>query len=130
MSDITDPLAWVERAEEDFEVARTSVRRKRPLTYSACFHAQQCAEKYLKAVLVAQGATFARVHDLVLLQNQCENVGAVIAIDPKQLTTLTDYAVRVRYPGDDPSPEEARNAVAIAKVVRRVARGLLGVASK
>lgn len=71
MSDISDPLAWVERAEEDYEVARTSVRRKRPFTYSACFHAQQCAEKYLKAVLVARGATFSRVHDLVLLQNQC-----------------------------------------------------------
>lgn len=63
MSDITDPVAWVERAEEDFEVARVSVRRRRPLTNSACSHAQQCAEKYLKAVLVARGATFARVHD-------------------------------------------------------------------
>jgi HEPN domain-containing protein len=128
MSDITDPLAWVERAEEDYEVARTSVRRKRPLTYSACFHAQQCAEKYLKAVLVARGATFSRVHDLVLLQNQCENAGVVVALDPKQLTTLTEYAVRVRYPGDDPTPEEARDAVAIAKTVRRFARTFLGLA--
>ena len=127
MSDITDPQAWVERAEEDYEVARASVRRKRPLAYSTCFHAQQCAEKYLKAVLVARGAEFSRVHDLVLLQNQCENAGAVIGVDPKQLNTLTDYAVRVRYPGDDPTPEEARDAVAIAKTVRRLARNFLGL---
>lgn len=31
MSDVNDPLAWVERAEEDYAVARVSIRRKRPL---------------------------------------------------------------------------------------------------
>lgn len=128
MSDVTDPLAWVERAEEDYEVARASLRRKHPLAHSACFHAQQCAEKYLKAVLVSRGVAFARIHDLVLLQNMCESSGALIQVDPKQLTTLSDYAVRVRYPGDDPSPDEARDAVEISKTVRNLARVFLGIA--
>ena len=44
MSDEHDPLAWVERAEEDYAVAQSSLRRKRPFTYTACFHAQQCAD--------------------------------------------------------------------------------------
>jgi HEPN domain-containing protein len=48
MSDVNDPLSWVTRAEEDYDVARTSLRRKKPYTHTACFHAQQCAEKYLK----------------------------------------------------------------------------------
>ncbi len=52
MSDPTDPLAWVDRAEEDYLLARFALRRKKPLTYGACFHAQQCAEKYLKAILI------------------------------------------------------------------------------
>lgn len=51
-----------------------------------------------------------------------------MALDPKQLTILTDYAIRVRYPGDDPTAEEARDAVAIAKTVRRLARDFLGLA--
>jgi HEPN domain-containing protein len=44
MSDEHDPLAWVQRAEEDYAVAQSSLRRKRPFTYIACFHAQQCAD--------------------------------------------------------------------------------------
>jgi HEPN domain-containing protein len=79
-----DPLAWVKHAEEDYAAVQSSLRRKQPLTSIACFHAQQCAEKYLKAM-------------------------------------------RVRYPGDDPTPDEAREAFAIAKSVRRFARKFLNV---
>jgi HEPN domain-containing protein len=60
MSEPTDPLAWVQRAEEDYAIAAASVRRKQPWTYGACFHAQQCAEKYLKAILVAHGRSSRR----------------------------------------------------------------------
>jgi hypothetical protein len=37
----------------------------------------------------------------------------------------SDYAVRARYPGDEPTIEEARDAVATARAVRRIARSLL-----
>jgi len=127
MSDINDPLSWVERAEEDYLMARSALRRRKPFTYSACFHAQQCAEKYLKAILVSKGMAFAKVHDLLLLSSQCEKAGVLVAIEAKQLSTLSDYAVRVRYPGDDPTPDEAREAVEIAKAVRRFVRTFLGV---
>lgn len=127
MSDVNDPLAWIERAEEDYLLARSALRRKNPLTYGACFHAQQCAEKYLKAILVARGVVFAKVHDLLLLSDQCEKAGVIVAIEAKQLNTLSDYAVRIRYPGEDPTPDEAREAIEIAKAVRRFARTFLGV---
>ncbi len=68
MSDPTDPLAWVERAEEDYAIASASLRRKKAWTYGACFHAQQCAEKYLKAALVARGQVFPKVHDFINLE--------------------------------------------------------------
>lgn len=58
MSDATDPKAWVARAEEDYLLARSALRRKTPLAYGACFHAQQCAEIYFKAILVQRGASF------------------------------------------------------------------------
>ena len=45
----------------------------------------------------------------------------------KDLSILSSYAVRVRYPGEDPTPDEAREAFAIAKSVRRFARKFLNV---
>jgi HEPN domain-containing protein len=126
MSDASDTRAWIERAEEDYALARSALHRKEPLTYGACFHAQQCAEKYLKAILVAKDVAFARVHDLILLSDQCERAGVPVAIEARRLNTLSDYAVRVRYPGEGPTLDEAREAVEIAKAVRRLARRWLG----
>ena len=43
---------WVEKAEADRSTARRELRvRKAPNFDAVCFHSQQCAEKYLKAVL-------------------------------------------------------------------------------
>jgi len=127
MSDVTDPLSWVERAEEDYALARASLRQKKPLTYGACFHAQQCAEKYLKAMLVAGGHDFSKTHDLIVLHDECAQVGILLSMPEDQLASLSYYAVRVRYPGDDPTPDEAREALDIVKAVRRFARTWLGL---
>jgi HEPN domain-containing protein len=127
MSDPGDPYAWVKYAEEDFQVARSVLRRRIPLTYTACFHAQQCAEKYFKAILVSRGVDFPKAHDLLLLSGLCEKAGILIGIEAKQLHALSDYAVRARYPGDEPTPDEAKEAVEIAKSVRRFVRKLFGV---
>jgi HEPN domain-containing protein len=127
MSEPTNPLAWVQRAEEAYAIAAASVRRKQPWTYGACFHAQQCAEKYLKAILVAQGQEFPKVHDLLALNTLCIQAGILTGFDPARLDVLSAYAVRVRYPGDDPTAEEARQAVQIAKSTRKLARDWLGL---
>ena len=124
MSEMSDLQACVARAEEDFNMARLALRQRPPFPYGACFHAQQCAEKCLKVLLVSKGVAFPRTHDLLLLQTLCEQSGILIAIDPKQLNTLSDYAVRVRYPGEDPTPEEAKDAQEITKAVRKVSRNL------
>jgi HEPN domain-containing protein len=44
MSKTSDPLSWVEKAEEDFALARSSLRRKKSLLTGACFHAQEALE--------------------------------------------------------------------------------------
>jgi HEPN domain-containing protein len=129
MSDPTDPLAWAARAEEDLALARSALRRKRPLTYGATFHAQQCAEKYLKALLLAREQVFPRTHDLAALSDLCTQHGMILPVPQDALERLAAYAVQVRYPGDDPSPEEARDALQIAQAVRQYARRLLHPAS-
>ncbi|RLT39000.1 MAG: HEPN domain-containing protein [Chloroflexi bacterium] len=108
-------------------MAQAALRRKRPLTASACFHAQQCAEKYLKAILVAQGHLFPRTHDLLALHTLCVQVGVISGIPLDRLESLSAYAVQVRYPGEDPTPEETKEALDAARVVRRFVRKLLGV---
>ena len=59
---------WVAKAEGDFALMEREGRvRKNPSYDGVCFHAQQCAEKYLKARLCAAGGDAGRTHDLVTL---------------------------------------------------------------
>jgi HEPN domain-containing protein len=115
----------VEKAEEDFEIARLLGRRKRLLTDGITFHSQQCAEKYLKGLLVLRGQIPPKTHDLVTLYDLCLGQGILVPISTADLQRLSDYAVRSRYPGDDPTPEEARYAFEVAKAVRQFAKRLL-----
>ncbi|MGZ9221130.1 MAG: HEPN domain-containing protein [Anaerolineales bacterium] len=127
MSEINNPRAWAEKAEEDFLLAQSALRRKKPIITGACFHAQQCAEKYMKALLVSKTADFPMTHDLLLLNNLCSNAGIFIEVDPKLLNTLSDYAVRTRYPGEGPTLADAREAIEIAKLIRSFSRNFLGI---
>ena len=127
MSEINNPLAWVEKAEEDFALAKSSLQRRKPLATGACFHAQQCAEKYLKALLVYKETEFPKTHDLLLLSNLCTEAGILLEIAPKLLNTLTDHAVRTRYPGEGPTSEDAKEAMEIAKPIRSFSRKFMGL---
>jgi HEPN domain-containing protein len=59
---------WVQKAEGDFGTASREIRARRAPNYDAvCFHAQQCAEKYLKALLQEEDIPFGKTHNLVIL---------------------------------------------------------------
>ncbi len=87
------------------------------------FHAQQCAEKYLKAYLVFHTVDFPYTHDIAQLLEIC----AAQAPWADQLTEaegLSPYAVTARYPGEDVAvgEAEAHRAVEIAERVRETVR--------
>ncbi|MDA8325330.1 MAG: HEPN domain-containing protein [Nitrospiraceae bacterium] len=91
---------------------------------TVCFHAQQCIEKYLKAFLVMKNIAFPKTHDIVSIVGLLPAMPILMSTDEQEL--LTGYAVTVRYPGDvEPSLTEARNAVKIARRVRKDIRALL-----
>jgi len=90
---------WVEYAEDDFTVAKSSLRRTKPLTAPSCFHSQQCAEKYLKAMLVAKDVEFPKTHDLLILDALCNRAGILTGYTKEDLGRLSGYAVHTRYPG-------------------------------
>ena len=81
----------------------------------------------MKALLIAKGAEFPKTHDLLMLNNLCSAAGIFLEIDPKHLNTLTDYAVRTRYPGHNPTMDDAKEAMELAKLFRNLARKLLGI---
>jgi HEPN domain-containing protein len=92
----------------------------------ACFHAQQCVEKYVKGVLTLRGIDFPKTHDIenvVARLPDAASVGLSIA----EQRRLTDYATVTRYPGDyEPiTAEEARAAVEMARRARASLRTLL-----
>ena len=114
---------WISKAEGDFVSAGRELRaRKDPNYDSACFHAQQCAEKYLKARLMETNIPFRRSHDLLMLLN------LVLPIEPSwqvlmpQLSQLTIFAVDFRYPGMTADKALAKQAYAACQEVRQVIR--------
>lgn len=126
MTPLTDE--WVKKAEGDWEAAQKMYRaRKIPVYDAACYHSQQCAEKYLKARLVEAGITVAKTHDLLLLLN------LILPIEPNWLSlqlhldALNKFAVVYRYPGNDATKADAKQAIADCRDVRRTIRQAFGL---
>lgn len=127
MTEISELKSWIQNAEEDYSAAKALVQLRKPLASGACFHAQQCAEKYLKTLLIYKDVDFPKTHDLPTLNTLCNKVGVLTGFDLQELTDLTEYAVRRRYPGNQPTLDEAKEAIKIATGVRRFCRKFLGL---
>lgn len=121
-------LEWVEKAEEDFHVAQREGRaRKLPSFNAVCFHAQQCAEKYLKARLQEAGIAFPRTHSLPALLQLALVAEPIWATLGQALNNLNIYGVNFRYPGASASKADARQALRDCRAVRKEARLSLGL---
>ncbi|WP_051351187.1 HEPN domain-containing protein [Sulfobacillus thermosulfidooxidans] len=88
------------------------------LYHNACYHAQQAAEKALKAVLLHEVGTFPKTHDVSRL------VDAIRASQPRfpefsiESAVLNEYAVDMRYDPQvlmDIDEEEADTAIRYAQ---------------
>lgn len=122
---------WIAKAEGDFATAQRELRARRAPNYdAACFHAQQCAEKYLKAFLVARKIEPPRIHHLIELLKLCLQRDGTFELIRPDLELLNVYAVVARYPRAFANKDEARDAVKAMKRVREfVQRKLLIKAS-
>jgi len=117
---------WVEKAEGDFRTARRELQAGQLPNYDAvCFHAQQCAEKYLKAALQEADIAFSKVHNLTLL------LDLLLPIEPEleelrsALATLTTFAIEVRYPGFSADQAVAEEVYSLCEQVRQSVRQCL-----
>jgi HEPN domain-containing protein len=87
-----------------------------------CFHAQQCAEKYLKACLQEAGIEFEKTHKLVYLLELLKQKNPILAIVGDNLVQLDAYAVAFRYPGATADKAVAKIARENCLLVRKACR--------
>jgi len=114
---------WVAKAEGDFAtLERESRARKNPNYDAVCFHAQQCAEKYLKARLCEAGTAFGKIHDLIALLEQALTVEPSWEEFRADLAFLTEYGTHFRYPGEAADRESAQDARPRCRAFRHAAR--------
>ena len=92
---------WLESASGDLRAARQLMAAQDRVVMSICFHAQQAAEKALKAYLVWMDVVFRPTHDLKVLVQQCSAQHPPFA-RLATLETLSVYAVETRYPQELP----------------------------
>ena len=119
---------WVKKAEGDFITAGRELRaRKNPNYDATCFHAQQCAEKYLKAVLQENEKHIPKIHNLLELKKLCKEINPSFEMLHADLVMLERFSVGIRYPGEFAEKDDAKSAYKAMKVVREFAREKLGI---
>lgn len=96
---LADTARCLRYAEEDLITAKTLLTQSHVPPRQSCWHAQQAAEKALKAALIFLQIDFQRTHNLNVLQD--------LLPDSWQLKTaqlslgdLNRWAVEARYPAD------------------------------
>jgi HEPN domain-containing protein len=121
---VSVPADWVLKAEEDLAAAEKLLSPGAECPFAAVgFHAQQCVEKYVKAMLVCDDIPFPKTHDIAAVAGLLPQ-GVALPLDVEMMERLTDYATVTRYPGgyDPVTREDAEEAVEAARRVREAAR--------
>jgi HEPN domain-containing protein len=119
---------WVSKAEGDFATAGRELRARKSPNYDAvCFHAQQCAEKYLKAVLQKNEKRIPKIHNLIELMMLCEEIDSSFEMLRADLVTMERFSVRTRYPGESAEKADAQSAYVAARTVQKFIRQKLGL---
>jgi HEPN domain-containing protein len=112
-----DPREWLNRAQSNLGLAKA--KGSGIYLEDLCFHAQQAAEKAIKALLIKRAVDFPYVHDLAELMTLLEQAGVDLPVTVKQGEKLTRFAVFTRYPGiaSPVSHEEYEEALNLAEEI-------------
>ena len=111
---------WFEKANQDLEMARRALGPGQPMPEMACYHAHQCAEKYLKGYLIAHSVPFRFVHDLIYLTQLCIAQESAFEDIMPAIEILDEYGATTRYPMEgsvEPDIEAAKEAICLAERV-------------
>jgi HEPN domain-containing protein len=120
-------LEWWRYAQDDVAAARTLHDADPSLTRAVCLHAQQGAEKGIKAALVFLQIDFPRTHDLKRLARLLPQEWTLPPEVQEDLDWLTTWATASRYPdaAADATRGDAIRALDRAQDVLEAIRGNL-----
>jgi len=111
---------WFKKAEEDYKVVQTQSLWSQKLYNIICFHGHQYIEKCLKAILFENNIQVEKTHDLELLYHKCKHLIPEIEKYKKELIYLTQFSVRIRYPGFSVSSVHAKKTKQIVDKMRKI----------
>jgi HEPN domain-containing protein len=118
------------RAEDD----ETLVRKVSPDTDVADaivgFHAQQAAEKSIKAVLAARGVSFVKSHALGYLIGLVEENDIDAPKELSEVDVLSPWAVEFRYEGEEPPALDRSAALTLVEQLKAWAEGEIEAADQ
>ena len=112
------PSDWLRRARGDLTLAKVPLPRG-GFYEDLCFHAQQAAEKAIKAIYRARMHEFRYTHDISELLGGLEVRGISVPEAVREAVDLTDFAWQTRYPGpaEPVSEDQYHRAIALAELV-------------
>jgi HEPN domain-containing protein len=111
---------WLAKARQDLRAGEVILACDLEDYETAGFHAQQAAEKFIKAVLVRHQVEFPKTHNLAVLRQLVARVDRALAEHLAPADALTPFGVEFRYPGDLPpvSREQGADALRGAREAR------------
>ena len=119
---------WIRKADADYATACREMLADEGANFDAvCFHSQQCIEKLMKALLIKNGVTPPKTHDLFQLNLLLAPVCKKWSCRPEDLRYLTRASVDFRYPGHSATLREARTAMKHCRLIRLAVRRSLGL---
>lgn len=122
-------LGLLSKAENDLVAARATIGTGRAFDM-VCFHAQQAAEKTLKALLAAKDVVYPWTHNLGDLVQIVSRHYPAVNLAEEEILRLSPYAVELRYDeGLCPDLNEALSALQTAADLFQQAGRILGVYS-
>jgi HEPN domain-containing protein len=120
---------WIRWASEDLVLACGAHAQVDAVPRGACAWAHQCAEKALKAIIVAHDIDPPKTHNLLQLEQlvATQLAGALADID---LEALTRWSIEGRYPEDleEATEEDAAHAIESASAVLTIVQETLAKA--
>jgi HEPN domain-containing protein len=119
--------AWLFKAENDLRSAKKLMEGEPAIPDTAIYHAQQCAEKALKAYLSFKLQPLQRTHDLEFLIELCSEKDGSFSTLLDHARTLTPYGAAFRYPDIvlEPDKGDVLDAIEKASGVLSFVRNLL-----
>jgi len=118
---------WLARGDDDLALVKLILEKGSSSSNPACFHAQQAAEKYLKGFLAYHDLHLRKIHDLVILLEDCKNIVPSFAELHGYASFLNQFYAESRYPDDYTafSRADAERGLEAAERIKKFVRSVV-----